>query len=123
MSIKYVRDVVNEILNSLYGDSKINSLVLKKLELGKMKLELSKMSYEKNELVNEVKKLAARCVVEKIKEEKRFELVSYESFISDFVDFLSVGQIESVVNEVFYMTSEELIEICNIVKKERVERE
>ena len=109
MSIEYAREVVKEILNSLYGDSKINSLVLKKLEL-------SKMFYEKNRLVDEVKKLVGRCVVEKIKEEKSFELISYKAFISDFVDVLSVAQIESVVNEVFYMTSEELIEICNIIK-------
>lgn len=112
MSFESIEKGIEEGVNEIF-DSHSDESVTKKIvgELG----EKEKLVFDREELVSFIKKWMERCVVEKIKEEKGFESISYETFMSKFVNGLTPSQIESVVNGVFFMTSDELIEICNIM--------
>ena len=108
MALKDIEETVSEFLNS-YSDNSVCKEVV--VALG----EKEKLVFDMEEVKNFIKKWMERCVVEKIKEEKGFESISYETFMSKFINGLTFSQIESVVNGVYFMTSDELIEICNIM--------
>lgn len=116
MIIENVKEEIIKIINSLFQDCDISTILSGDEEYIEVNFGTkSNVLLEIGELVEIIKKFVASRVIEKIKEENGFNSVPFETFMGKFAGLFSGAQLESLV-KVAFMTSKELLGICEMIK-------
>lgn len=117
MIIENVKEETVKIMKSLFGDCGIPSFLTGKEECIEVNFGTkSNVLLEMGEFIEIIKKFVASRVIEKIKEENGFNSVPFETFMENFAGLFSAAQLESLVKNVAFMTSKELLGICEMIK-------
>lgn len=117
MIIENVKEEIIKIINSLFQDCDISTILSGDEEYIEVNFGTkSNVLLEIGELVEIIKKFVASRVIEKIKEENGFNSVPFETFMGKFAGLFSGAQLESLVKNVAFMTSKELLGICEMIK-------
>ncbi len=117
MIIENVKEEIIKIINSLFQDCDISTILSGDEEYIEVNFGTkSNVLLEIGELVEIIKKFVASRVIEKIKEENGFNSVPFETFIEKFAGLFSAAQLKSLVKNVAFMTSKELLGICEMIK-------